>query len=269
MGATVEKSLFEVFGELPDPRHASGRRHSLAACLTLCAVAMLSGSRSLFAIAQWGRDHDELAEALGFKRKQRRWPCVSTLHYLFKAIDVMKFEAALTAWMLAQEAVGIQERILNLDGKTLRGSQGDLVPGVHLLAAYAEQLGTALSQLRVDAKTNEHKAALELLKLIPFKGALITGDAIFTQKDLSQAIIDGEGDYFFTVKDNQPTLKQHILDAFDAPVSPSGESDARGGCACRAKSEQARRSRRNPKNRNTGQVTAVRELARCKTNLPD
>ena len=268
MVVNAEKSLFKVFAELPDPRNPSGRRHSLAACLTLCSVAMLCGCRSLFAIAQWGRDHDELAETLGFNRKKHRWPCVSTLHYLFKAIDVTKFEAALTAWMLAQEAVDIQERILNLDGKTLRGSHGDQVPGVHLLAAYAGHLGTALAQLRVDSKTNEHKAALEILKLVPFKGALITGDAIFAQKDLSQAIVDGEGDYFFTVKDNQPTLKQTILDAFDAPVSPSGESDARSECAYRAESGQARRSRRNPQDRNIGQPAALSELAGCKTNLP-
>jgi hypothetical protein len=236
------KSLFEVFAELPDPRNPSGRRHSLAACLTLCATAILCGSRSLFAIAQWGRDHDELGEALGFTRKKWRWPCVSTLHYLFKAVDIARFEAALTAWMSQQGAVDIKKWVLNLDGKTLCGSQGDEVPGVHLLAAYAEHVGTALAQLRVDSKTNEHKAALEMLRLVPLKGALITGDAIFAQKDLCQEIVAGEGDYFFTVKENQPTLKQNILDAFAAPISPSGDSRPRSRRARGGKPRQTRRS---------------------------
>jgi len=246
MAAKAGKSLFEVFAELPDPRNPSGRRHSLAACLTLCATAMLCGSRSLYAIAQWGRDHDELAETLGFQRKKRRWPCVSTLHYLFKAVDVVRFEKASTEWMLAQGAADIKERVLNIDGKTLRGSQGDEVPGVHLLAAYAEHLGTALAQLRVDSKTNEHKAALEMLKLVPLKGALITGDAMFAQKDLCQAIMDGDGEYFITVKDNQPTLKQNILDAFAAPISPSRESHTRGKRARGRKPGQTRGSHRIP-----------------------
>jgi predicted transposase YbfD/YdcC len=253
-----EKSLHEVFAELPDPRNPSGRRHALASCLTLCAVAMLCGCRSLFAIAQWGRDHDELGEALGFRRKKRRWPCVSTLHYLFKALDVVAFEAALTAWMVQQGAGNLNEWVLNLDGKTLRGSQGDLVPGVHLVAAYAEHLGTALAQLQVDAKTNEHKAALELLKVIPLKGTLITGDAAFTQKDLCQAIVDGEGDYFITVKENQPTLRQNILDAFDLPVSPSGESGARSAGSRGRKSGQARQPCRVPQDRNIEPASAVR-----------
>jgi predicted transposase YbfD/YdcC len=80
----------------------------------------------------------------------------------------------------------------------------------------------------VDAKTNEHKAALKLLKLIPLQGVLVTGDAAFTQKDFSQDIITRGGDYFLTVKDNQPGLNKALLDAFVAPVSPSGDSGAAG-----------------------------------------
>ena len=245
MAAVGGKSLYEVFAEIPDPREEQGRRHSLQSLLTLAAVAMLCNCRSLFAIAQWGRDHDELAKPLGFTRKKHRWPCGSTLHYFFKALDVRGFEAALTRWMLAQGATDLETRILNIDGKTLCGTQGDQVPGVHLLAAYAEYLGTALAQLRVDRKTNEHKAALELLKLVPVKGTLFTGDAIFAQRDLSRKIVKGRGDYFFTVKDNQPTLKQNILSAFDAPFSPSGESGARRECVHGSDARQTRRPLRN------------------------
>ena len=94
------------------------------------------------------------------------------------------------------------------------------------MAAYSNTLGTALAELAVDAKTNEHKAALELLRVLPLNGTLVTGDAAFTQKDLCPDIVKRKGDYFFTVKDNQPTLRQNIQDAFDAPVSPSGDRGA-------------------------------------------
>lgn len=241
MARACEKSLFEVFAEVPDPRKPRGVRHSLQSLLSLATVAMLCGCRSLFAFAQWGRDNAELARHLGFTSE--RLPCTGTFHYLFKAVDIRAFEAALTKWMLSQGAADIDRRVLNLDGKTLRGSQGDEAPGVHLVAAYAGFLGTALAQLQVDAKTNEHKAALELLKLIPMEGTLVTGDAMFAQRDLSQAVVDAKGDYFFTVKDNQPTLKQNILDAFDAPISPSGESESRGTGPFGRKPRQARRPR--------------------------
>ncbi len=74
----------------------------------------------------------------------------------------------------------------------------------------------------MDAKTNEHKAALELLDLIPIKDKLVTGDAMFCQRDLSRKIRQKQGDYLWPVKDNQPDLKAAIEDAFDdADTSPS------------------------------------------------
>ena len=92
---------------------------------------------------------------------------------------------------------------------------------MHLLAAYSDELGTALTEIPVDAKTNEHKAALELLRLIPLEGVLVSGDAMFAQREVAEEIIELGGDYLLTVKDNQPSLKQALLDAFEAPVSPS------------------------------------------------
>ncbi|MGD9855606.1 MAG: transposase family protein [Planctomycetaceae bacterium] len=67
-----------------------------------------------------------------------------------------------------------------------------------------------LSQCRVDQKTNEHKAALDLLKSMVLEGQVIVGDAMFCQRDLCAQIVDAGGDYFFPVKENQPTLLREI-----------------------------------------------------------
>jgi predicted transposase YbfD/YdcC len=80
------------------------------------------------------------------------------------------------------------------------------LPGQHLVAAYCAEAEAVLAQIRVDAKTNEHKAALQLLGILPVKGNIITGDAMFCQRDVCAAIIDSGGDYVFTAKDNQPSL---------------------------------------------------------------
>jgi hypothetical protein len=179
-------SLYEAFGQVPDPREASGRRHPLAAMLTLTAVAMLSGARSLYAIAQFGRDRGgEFARVLGFTRDTT--PCCSTLHYLFAALDRRAFERAIRRWV--DRRVDREDwEAVSLDGKTLRGTRGHELAGVHLLAAYAHEARAVLDQVPVDAKTNEHKAALELLKLIPLEGKLVMGDAMFCQRDLSRKI---------------------------------------------------------------------------------
>ncbi len=93
-----------------------------------------------------------------------------------------------------------------------------------------------LRQLPVDAKTNEHKAALELLDLIPVKGKVVTGDAMSCRRDLSRKIRAEQGDYVRTVKDNQPELLAAIEDAFDdADTSPvAGQSPIPAPSAARA-----------------------------------
>jgi len=179
-------SLYEAFGQVADPRDASGRRHPLQAILALTSVAMLSGARSLYAVAQFGRDRGkEFARALGFTRDVP--PCCATLHYLFAALDRRSFARAIRRW--TDQQVEFKDwQAVSLDGKTLRGTQGHELPGVHLLAAYAHEAKMVLDQIPVDAKTNEHKAALELLEVIPIEGKLVIGDAMFCQRDLSRQI---------------------------------------------------------------------------------
>lgn len=197
-------SLLDVLAEIPDPRQPRGIRHPLSALLGLAVLAMLTGCKSYQAIAQFGRDKGfTLAQALGFRRGKT--PTKATYSILFRRLDVLAFEAALARW-IASRLPDEHSRVLALDGKTLRGSRDGVVPGQHLVAAYAVQAGAVLAQVRVDAKTNEHKAALQLLGILPVRGRIITGDAIFCQRDLCRKIIDAGGDYVFTVKDNQPTL---------------------------------------------------------------
>jgi hypothetical protein len=212
-------SLWEAFATVPDPRSRSGRRHPLQAVLTFTTVAMLSGCRSLYAIAQFGRDRGaQFAKELGFTREQT--PCCTTLHYLFTGLDRNSFEAAIRTWLGAQQEQGWSS--VSIDGKTLRGTQGHEIPGVHLLAAFAHEAKLVLEQIPVKATTNEHKTALELLNLIPVKDKVVLGDAMFCQRDLSRTISKKGGDWIWPVKENQPELHAALVLAFeDLKVSPS------------------------------------------------
>jgi hypothetical protein len=197
-------SLLEALAQVPDPRGRHGRRHPLSAILSLTVLAMLTGCKTLEAIAQFGRDHGPaLAHALGFRRGKT--PAKSTLSDLFRAFDVAAFEAVLSRW-IAPRLPADQQVVLAVDGKTARGSKDGETPGQHLVAVYARHAQAVLAQIRVDAKTNEHKAALQLLGIVPLRGRIVTGDAMFCQRDLCAKVIAAEGDYVLAVKDNQPTL---------------------------------------------------------------
>jgi hypothetical protein len=124
---------------------------------------------------------------------------------VFRILDVQAFEQALSRWIASRLPEG-GEQLISLDGKTARGSREGELPGHHLVAAYCAEAEAVLAQIRVDAKTNEHKAALQLLGILPVKGNIITGDAMFCQRDVCAEIIDSGGDYVFTAKDNQPSL---------------------------------------------------------------
>jgi hypothetical protein len=197
-------SLLDVLADVPDPRSRHGRRHPLSAILALAVVAMLGGAKSYQAIAQFGRDKGfGLAHLLGFQRGKT--PTKSTFSVIFRALDVQAFEQALARW-IASRLPEDQEKPIALDGKTARGSRDGAMPGHHLVAAYCADAQAVLAQIRVDAKTNEHKAALQLLGILPVWGNIITGDAMFCQRDLCASIIAAGGDYVFTAKDNQPSL---------------------------------------------------------------
>lgn len=201
-------SLVEALAQVPDPRDPRGVRHPLVAILSLAAVAILAGNTGPQAIHEFGRRHGKsLAFALGFRRGKT--PAQSTLSEVFRALDAAALERALSRWVASRQA-DAGWRAIALDGKTLCGSADGEAPGVHLLSAYAPEAKAVLAQMRVDAKTNEHKAALELLGVLPLKDKVVTGDAMFAQKDVAEAIREAGGDYVLVVKDNQRDLKEDI-----------------------------------------------------------
>jgi DDE_Tnp_1-associated/Transposase DDE domain len=204
-------SLLDVLADLPDPRSRHGQRHPLGAVLGLVCFAVLLGRRSLEAIAQLGRDAGTpLAHALGFRRGKT--PSKSTLSRFLRALDPQAVEAALSRWVRAR--CSTEAELISLDGKTLKGSREGEVPGQHLLSAYAAQAEAVLAQVRVEASTNEHKAALRLLGILPLAGRVVIGDAIFCQRDLAAQVRGQGGDYVLIVKDNQEGLAADIAAGF-------------------------------------------------------
>ncbi len=208
-------TLKEALDLVPDSRSSQGRRHSLGAILALATCAMLCGARSLYAIAQWGRDQGgATAKLLGFS--QEKTPCVATLHRVFKGLNVAAFEAAVGSW-LADSGVEPDDP-LSLDGKTLRGIHGKEIPGVHLVSAYASRAGAVLVQVAAPGKGQELAAAKEVLRQVPLEGRVVVADALLTQREVCEQIVAGGGEYVLPVKANQPTLYRDLEAAF----SPSG-----------------------------------------------
>ncbi len=218
MSATVGDgciSLWEALGRVRDHRRRAGQRYPLAGLLLMAVAALLAGRRDQLGIVRWGRQLGwQALVSLGITRG--RVPAPSVWCELFQGLDVASLEAALGDWVRGGRVAGH----IAIDGKRLRGSATAQVSGVHLLAAFSDALGGVIGQLQLAPGSNEITAALALLKTLPLAGSVVTGDAMFTQKEICRVIKDGGGDHFFTVKDNQPALKADIALAFggDSPL---------------------------------------------------
>jgi DDE_Tnp_1-associated/Transposase DDE domain len=225
-------SLFDRLAELTDPRDPRGRTYPLVSLVALTVVATLAGHTSLAAIAQFGRLRGyKLGHALGFR--DGHMPCANTLANLFAALDADHLDQILGDWLAARHPHGHDH--LALDGKVARGSRDGDTPGVHLLAAYAPVESAVVAQMTVAATTNEHKAALRLLGVLPLAGAVVTADAMFTHPDVAQRILDSGGDYVLYAKRNQKELRADLEAAFTAAeggdFSPRGAGGVGGGRA--------------------------------------
>ena len=195
--------LREDLDGVPDHRSSQGRRHPLGAVLSLTVCAMLCGARSLYAIAQWGRDQGAaVGQELGFPLG--RTPCAATLHRVFKGLDVDAFEGALREWV--RDSGVHPGSVASIDGKTLRGIHGEELPGAHLASACATEGGAVLSQAGTLGKGQELAAAQAVLGQIPLKGRIVVADALLTQREVCQQIVAGGGDCLLPVKEKSACI---------------------------------------------------------------
>jgi len=70
-------------------------------------------------------------------------------------------------------------------------------------------------QVAVEDKSNEITAIPKLLELMDLRGAVVTIDAMGTQREIAKAIVEGKGDYILPVKENQPALHQKVKALMD------------------------------------------------------
>ena len=183
--AKRKESLLEALARVPDPRGRQGCRYPAASMLALAVCAMACGARSLYAICQWGKEHQQLVcEALGIKRM--RTPDGVTLHRLFVRLDTEAFESVLGKWLI-QRGLKVGEGIA-VDGKTLRGIHGEQLPGVHLISAYAHRKGIVLTQRAAPGKGQELEAVKAVLENLDLRGQIVTRLGGLAQRDICRRI---------------------------------------------------------------------------------
>ncbi len=250
------ESLLNKIREFPDPRSSLGKRHPFETVLCISVCAVICGCRGYRAIGDWANSFSK-EELTRFGSNRDRPPSEPAIRRLLQRIDANKFDNFIGEWLLEQKLLhtscssvssvslapsgasgvlepveveiqgvkGLQGCAIAIDGKTLRGSHKGSQKAIHLLSGVIHKEGVVIAQEEVDEKTNEIKHVKPLFKNIDIEGSVVTADALHTQKDVANYLVEEKkADYVFTVKDNQPTLLEDIK--FDLKKSPNPNQTA-------------------------------------------
>ena len=205
------------FEALEDPRSCVNLQHPLVSVVVIALMAILAGANGPTAIAKWAALKQEfLREALplpnGIPRKD-------VFRRVLLTLKPGAFQACFADWLRslrtkAAAAAGVTQPVLPVDGKTARRSHDRQrgLGALHTVSLWASEFGLSLGQVACAEKSNEITAIPELLRLVDIQGAIITIDAMGTQKAVAKQIIEGQADYVLALKGNQETLHQAVID---------------------------------------------------------
>ena len=195
--------LQQELSRLTDRCFARGKVFPLAGVLCLTVLSLMCGYRSLSAIHRFGDTHPELWTQL----KLPRSPSVPTLSRLLRMVSVGELRQALMRFALElalQRGCGVG--VVAMDGKTM----GEVREGgeqLRVLHLFSQESAVALDQVAVQGHLDEPRAAQGWIEQVAgrIEGLrVLTGDALYADADLCQAIVAQGKDYVVKLKKTGP-----------------------------------------------------------------
>jgi predicted transposase YbfD/YdcC len=195
-----------------DPRRQWGNiRHKREDILVIGLVTLVCKGQDFEDMEVFGRERE--AELRKFLELPGGIPDASTFFRVFKRVNSAERSRYLYEWLA--EARELKGTLLNVDGKTIRGSgDGERKP-VPVVSAWAGDEEIVLGQGAVEEKSNEITAIPKLLDLLDIKGATVTIDAMGCQREIAEKIREKGANYVLAVKENQPTLYNEVKEYFE------------------------------------------------------
>jgi predicted transposase YbfD/YdcC len=205
------------FAGLKDPRRKHRRLHNLLDIIVIALCGVIANANTWQDIETFAGKRE--AWLRRFLPLPHGIPSHDTLERVFDRLDPLALQSGLLGWLEHVSGVlGVKH--IAIDGKTARrsGSPAKGLQALQIVSAWAVEQEATLGQVMVAEGSNEIPAIPALLELLDLNGALVTIDAIGTQKEIASRIVQGGGDYVLTVKDNQPRLREDIEACFTAAM---------------------------------------------------
>lgn len=208
-------NLFNQFEVLEDPRDIRGKKYKLIDILIMTIYGILCGLTDFVNIADFIKIKEEyFTKLLKLKHGTPSHDCLSDV---FASIDSQKFMEIFIEWTkyIIKNKTGNN---ISIDGKAIKSATDKANKGniPYIVSAFIGEIGLSIGQVKVNEKSNEITAIPELLELLDITGSTITIDAIGTQEEIVNKIVEKKGHYVLKVKDNQKELKKQIIAQFNS-----------------------------------------------------
>ena len=211
-------SIAKYFAGLPDPRHGNAKAHIFLEILMIAILAVICGADGWCDVELFGKNKKEWLKT--FLELPKGIPSHDTFGRVFAKIKPEEFQKRFMEWVQAIETLTAGQ-VIAVDGKQLRRSHNRETgkAAIYMVSAWATQNQLVLGQTKVADKSNEITAIPALLRLLDISGCIVTIDAIGTQTEIAETIIEGSGDYLLAVKENQGHLLEDIQCLFEVDVA--------------------------------------------------
>jgi predicted transposase YbfD/YdcC len=221
-------------------RQESKLLHSLLDIVIITLVGVMCGCTDWEEVAEFGRGRQEVLKK--YLKLSNGIPSHDTLRRVMGLIDPKELERCYWAWVRTI-LPHIKADIINLDGKTIRGSKKPGLKPIHLLSAWSTRAGITLAQIKTAEKSNEITAIPDLLDMLNIAGCTITADAMGCQTAVAKKIIEKGADYVLACKDNQPLLHREIREYY-AYADENSRDDLRYSICTKWEKSHGRKERR-------------------------
>jgi predicted transposase YbfD/YdcC len=209
----LRQRIQDCFASLQDPRSKRTQLHQLSDILTIAILSTIAGGQGWEDMEVYGESKQVWLST--FLALPNGIPSADTFRRLFERIHHQQFEQCFEQWVkvLVED---LSVNLIAIDGKKVNGSYERSVgrKALHLVSAWASEHRLVLAQVKVQDKSNEITAVPALLELLDIKGAIVTLDAMGTQKQIASQIHTAQADYVLTLKANHPTLFQQVEQGF-------------------------------------------------------
>lgn len=229
--------IIEKYKEVDDPRQEWKVKHKMIDIIMIVLLGMLGNANEWVEIECFAQENEDILKK--YLELANGIPSHDTIQRVMSLVNPKMLQDMQLEWMeMLNSGEGeTLKKIINIDGKTMRGNGNKNQKAQHVVSAWSKADGVCFGQEVVKAKTNEITAIPELLEKLNIKGQVITIDAMGTQRKIAEQIKKQRGDYVLAVKGNQGILHEEIKTYF-SDVDFCNELELTGNY--RVKKEKAR-----------------------------